>query len=182
MSSCDHGGMLEYSDPVRIPRLPTARLRLREYRMSDFEAFAAFWADAEAMRHLAPFSRRDAWRVFGCNTGGWQLQGVGWWAVELRASGALVGNVGAFFREGWPELELGWNTLREHWGQGYATEAARAVMDYAFDVRREPRLTVLVDPANTPSLRVAANLGFVREASAELFGRQIDRFGLTRKA
>lgn len=173
--------MLECSDPVGIPRLQTARLRLREYRMADFDAFAAFWADAEAMKHLTPFSRRDSWRVFGCNTGGWLLQGVGWWAAELRASGALVGNVGAFFREGWPELELGWNTLREHWGQGYAREAARAVVDYAFEVRREPKLTVLVAPSNAPSLRVAAHLGFVREGDAELFGVKVERHGRVRE-
>jgi len=66
--------------------------------------------------------------MFGSNMGEWLLQGAGWWAVELRASGTLVGNIGAFFRESWPEVEIGWNTFPAYRGQGIATEAAAEVV------------------------------------------------------
>jgi len=108
--------------------------------------------------------------------GSWILQGVGWWAVELRETGAMVGNVGAFFRETWPEIEIGWNTFHDHWGKGIASEAAAAVMRYAFDVRREKRVTALIDPRNEASLGVARHIGLAYEADTELFGKPIGRY------
>lgn len=105
--------MLKKRSPaVSVPHLETARLTLREYRMTDFDTFAAHLADEKSMAFLGVNDRRTAWRIFGSNAGGWLLQGTGWWAIEQRGSGVLVGNVGAFFREGWPEIELGWNTFR----------------------------------------------------------------------
>jgi RimJ/RimL family protein N-acetyltransferase len=168
--------MHEPSPPVSIPRLVTPRLLLREYRMADFDGFAANLADADAMTFLGVHDRRNAWRIFGCNTGGWLLQGAGWWSVEARESGALVGNVGAFFREGWPEIEIGWNTFRAHWGKGFATEAGAEVVRYAFEVRAERRVTALIDPQNAASLRVAANLRLAHEADTELFGKTVGRY------
>jgi len=168
--------MQDHSPPVSVPRLHTTRLTLREYRMSDFDAFAANLADEDAMTLFGVHDRRTAWRIFGCNTGGWLLQGVGWWAVELRDVGTLVGNVGAFFRETWPEIEIGWNTFRAHWGQGFATEAATEVVRYAFEERRDPRVTALIDARNKASLRVAAGLGMTYEADTEVLGRALGRY------
>src|SRR5580693_7766213 len=100
--------MLEHSTPVSVPHLQTRRLTLREYRMGDFEAYVAHLADHYVFGVL---DRRQAWQHFSSNMGGWLLQGAGWWAIELRESGKLVGNVGAFFRETRPEIEIGWNTF-----------------------------------------------------------------------
>jgi RimJ/RimL family protein N-acetyltransferase len=169
--------MQDCSPPVCVPRLHTRRLTLREYRMADFDAFAANLADEEAMKFLGAVpDRRTAWRIFGCNAGGWLLQGAGRWSVELRDSGALVGNVGAFFRESGPDIEVGWNIWREHWGQGIATEAATEVVRYAFEVRRERRVTALIDAGNTASLRIAARLGMTHEGDADLFGETVGRY------
>jgi RimJ/RimL family protein N-acetyltransferase len=148
---------------------------LREYRKADFDAFAGLLADPVAMAFLGTHDRRTAWRIFGCNAGGWMLEGAGWWSVELRETGEYVGFVGAFFREGWPEIELGWNTLRAHQGRGFASEAAAEVVRYAFEVRGERRVTALVDPGNAPSLRVAARLGMTYESDTELFGVTVQR-------
>jgi RimJ/RimL family protein N-acetyltransferase len=167
---------MDASPPVSIPRLETKRLLLREYRMADFEAFAAFVSDEEASRFTVLCDRRNAWRVFGCQTGTWLLQGAGWWAVELRETGEVAGLVGAFFREGWPEIELGWNTYRAHWRKGIASEAAAAVVRYAFEVRREKRVTALIDAQNAASLGVAASLDLRHESDAELFGKVVGRY------
>jgi RimJ/RimL family protein N-acetyltransferase len=166
----------DHSPAVSIPRLQTARLTLREYRMADFDAFAAHLRDEESMVFIGPHDRRTAWRIFGANTAGWLLQGAGWWAIERRDSGALVGNVGAFFREGWPEIELGWNTFRAFWGQGIASEAATEVLRHVFEEREERRATALVDPGNARSLRVAARLGLTYEAQVDLFGTLVGRY------
>jgi RimJ/RimL family protein N-acetyltransferase len=173
--------MQDCSPPFSVPRLHTPRLTLREYRMADFDAFAANLADEEAMTFLgAVHDRRTAWRIFGCNAGGWLLQGVGRWSVELRADGTLVGNVGAFFRETWPEIEIGWNIWRAHWGQGIATEAATEVVRYAFEVRGERRVTALIDAGNTASLRIAARLGMTYEGDTDLFGETVGRYARAR--
>jgi RimJ/RimL family protein N-acetyltransferase len=166
----------DHAPAVSIPRLETARLMLREYRMTDFDAFAAHLADERSMALLGILDRWTAWRIFGLNTGGWVLQGAGWWAIEERASGALVGNVGAFFREGWPEIELGWNTFRAHWGRGIAREAAGEVLRHAFEDRGEMRATALVSANNAPSLRVAAHLGMTYESEVALFGKPMGRY------
>jgi len=172
--------MSDLSPPVSIPRLRTKRLLLREYRMEDFDAFAANLADPLAAGFTGVHDRRTAWRIFGCNTGSWLLRGAGWWALEEHASGALVGQVGAFFRETSPEIEIGWMLIRAHWGRGLATEAVLAVVGHAFDVREEPRVTALIDPANAASLRVAGRVGFAFEEEAELFDKPMGRYAMAR--
>jgi RimJ/RimL family protein N-acetyltransferase len=144
--------------------------------MADFNAFAAHLADEESMAILGVSDRRTAWRIFAANTGGWLLQGAGWWAIERRDSGALVGTVGAFFREGWPEIELGWNTFRSFWGQGIAREAATEVLRHVFEERGERRVTALIASGNARSLRVGAHLGMTYESQVDLFGTPVGRY------
>jgi RimJ/RimL family protein N-acetyltransferase len=174
--------MPDRSPPTSIPRLQTSRLVLREYRMSDFDAFAAHLADPIATTFISANDRRTAWRIFGCNMGEWVLKGAGWWAVELKETGAMVGNIGAFFREGWPEIEMGWNVFRANWSKGIATEAATGVMRYAFEVRGEARVTALIDPKNAASLRVAAHLGLDYESEADFYGKPVGRYAKARPA
>lgn len=159
-----------------IPRLQTERLILRQYRTEDFDAFAAQLENPEATRFIDSADRKTAWRVFAAQMGLWVLQGAGWWALELRETGEVVGNVGAFFREGWPEIEIGWNTYHAHWGKGYATEGAGEAVRYALEDRKERRVTALIDEKNAPSLRVAERLGMKLEANVELFGKPIGRW------
>ncbi len=168
--------MLDQSPAVSVPRMQTSRLLLREYRVSDFPAFAEHLADPVATSYIGGHDRRSAWRIFGCNMGEWLLKGAGWWGLELRETGTFVGNVGAFFREGWPEIEMGWNVFREHWGKGLATEAASCVMKYAFEVRGEKRVTALVDAKNTASLKVTARLGMTYVGEADFFGKPVGRY------
>jgi RimJ/RimL family protein N-acetyltransferase len=168
--------MQDHSPPVSVPRLHTPRLILREYRMSDFEPFAANLTDPRVTAFITGHDRRSAWWVFSSGMGQWLLQGAGWWAIELRESGIFVGNVGAFFRETSPEIEIGWNTLQAHWGKGIATEAATEVVRYLFEVRKERRVTALIDAENKASLRVAAHLGMAYETQAELFGKELGRY------
>jgi RimJ/RimL family protein N-acetyltransferase len=164
------------SPPVSVPRLRTQRLLLREYRMADFDAFATNLADPMATEFIGTHDRRTAWRIFGCNIGGWLLQDTGWWAVEPLEGGGMVGYVGAFFRETWPEIEIGWGVFRAHWGRGMATEAVGEVLRWVFDVRKEKRAIALIDAKNARSLRVAEKLGMTYEAETELFGTPVGRY------
>ena len=104
------------------------------------------------MRYLGegrPLSRSDAWRQMAMILGHWRLRGYGLWAVEERATGTLVGRIGFFEPEGWPDFELGWMLGRHAWGKGYATEGARRALAYAFTELGRDHLISLIRPATT---------------------------------
>jgi RimJ/RimL family protein N-acetyltransferase len=161
-----------------VPRLRTARLLLREVRRGDFDAFAAFLADPVAMEFSEVQERRTAWRIFAAHAGAWMIDGTGWWAIELRDRDAatFVGTVGAFVREGRPELEIGWNVLRPYWGRGIASEAAAEAVRYAFEVRREPCVTAIIRPKNAASVRVAERIGMTHDGDMEHVGAPARRY------
>jgi RimJ/RimL family protein N-acetyltransferase len=147
-----------------IPELRTERLLLRGLKQDDFEAYARFHADSEVMRYISghPVSRADAWRSLAVMIGHWALRGYGMWGVERVSDGAFVGRVGLWNPEGWPGLEVGWTLAKEFWGQGYATEAARAAMKFAFLTQDIIQLLSVIDVDNRASQRVAERLGETR--------------------
>jgi RimJ/RimL family protein N-acetyltransferase len=157
-------------DPRDTPRLETARLILRGWREGDLDAFAAMMADADVARFLSsdqrPRARSEAWRDLALFVGHWALRGYGLFAVEEKASGAFVGRVGAWQPECWVGFELGWGLAREHWGKGYALEAARAAGDWAFANFPLELLVSLIHADNTRSQALAQRLGMrVRETT-----------------
>jgi RimJ/RimL family protein N-acetyltransferase len=156
-----------------VPTRHTERLLLREYRREDFDAFAAHLADPVSTAHLGPADRGAAWRIFCSQAGLWLIHGAGWWSVEEKETGRLVGNVGAFFREDATVMELGWNTYRAFAGQGFANEAAAAALHHAFEVRREPKVRALIAASNASSLSVAKRLGLTHEADTEIHGKAV---------
>jgi RimJ/RimL family protein N-acetyltransferase len=152
-----------------IPRLATARLVLRAPHPADFERFAANAADPLAREHIGGvLSRRDAWRHFNSMAGQWVVQRIGWWMVEEPAVGVL-GTVGVFRRETGPELEIGWSIDRPHWGKGYASEAAKAALDYGAAQPGGERIIAYVAPVNAASCAVAEKIGMKREAEVEFY-------------
>jgi RimJ/RimL family protein N-acetyltransferase len=155
--------------------IETERLVLRMFRESDTDAYAEMLADPEVMRFLGgkPLPRAEAWRNMAMVLGHWHLRGYGFWAVEEKASGELVGRVGCWRPEGWPGLEVGWTLRRRFWGRGYATEAARASMDYAFTRLNQTRVISLIAPENFNSIRVALRLGEKPEGEWEVFGTKV---------
>jgi len=91
-----------------------------------------------------------------------QQWGFGPYAVMEQSSRAVIGYCGLFFFadvNGQPEVEVGYRLARAKWGHGYATEAAQAVRDYAFQTLGIKRLIAIIDPANHASIRVAHKLG-----------------------
>ena len=121
--------------------LQTDRLTLRMLCETDLDAYAEMCADAEVMRHIGdgqPLARPMAWRNLAMMVGHWSMRGYGLWAAEDRASGVLVGRIGFWNPEGWPGFELGWMLRRSFWGQGYATEGARAALEFAFTRLGQP--------------------------------------------
>jgi RimJ/RimL family protein N-acetyltransferase len=168
---------------VPVPTLDTARLRLRPWHDDDLEPYAAMCADPEVMRYLGdgvPLSRANAWRSMAMFVGHWQLRGYGTWAVEERDSRVFVGRVGLHRPEGWPGLEVGWMLDRSTWGRGYATEAGRVSLDYAWRALEADHVISLIAPENQASIRVAERLGQTREGTFDLDGLEVLVFGIDR--
>jgi RimJ/RimL family protein N-acetyltransferase len=157
-----------------IQELLTPRVRLRAFRASDADAYADWWRDPSTRFIGGPCDRNEAWRKMAMYAGHWVLRGYGIWALERLADGALLGQAGLWFPEGWPEPEVHWALAPGFTGQGFATEAARRVRDHARDDLGWTRLVSCIAPDNTASLAVAARLGAVREGRVELPPRVFD--------
>lgn len=173
-------------ETIEIPTLLTERLRLRPFRRTDVDDYAALNADPEVVRHLAggtagPWDRGRSWRHMAFIVGHWQLKGCGPWAVELKEAGTFVGAVGFYEPDGWPGFELAGILARRWWGNGYATEAARAALDHAFTVWKRDRVISLVNPENRRSIRVVERLGERLEGRTDLLGREMLLYGIDRE-
>jgi RimJ/RimL family protein N-acetyltransferase len=146
------------------PTIQTERLVLRPFTEADLDAFTAVMSAPEVRRALAmpdDFGREHAWREMALWRGQWELRGTGNWLLEERATGAVVGRAGLHRpeRHDWPGVEVGWTLHPEHWGKGYATEAGRASIDYAFTKLDVDELWSVILPTNTASQAVARRLG-----------------------
>lgn len=141
-------------------QLDTPRLRLRVPRADDLDAWAAMMADAEAARFIGGVASRSVtWRAMMSMIGAWHAQGFAMFSVYEIATARWVGRVGPWMPDGWPGTEVGWGIARECWGRGYATEAAAAAIDWAFDHLDWTEVIHCIDPANLASQGVARKLG-----------------------
>jgi RimJ/RimL family protein N-acetyltransferase len=158
---------------IEIPEIATQRLRLRAFRQTDFEAYAALLADPEVTRFLGPgrpLSRVDAWRQMAMFAGEWIVHGYGLWAVEERASGRFIGRIGCTYPEGFPAFEIGYTLARPAWGKGYAREGAAASLRFAREALGREDITSIIRPDNAASIRVAHSLGAVAAETVDFFG------------
>ena len=164
-----------------VPTLTTDRLTLRGWRDEDTQPYAEITADPEVMRFMGgTLDLADTWRQIAFIVGHWELRGYGLWVVERE--GELIGRIGLLNPEGWPGLEVGWLLGRRAWGHGYATEAARAAVDYAWRELGAEELISLIAPDNTASAAVAARLGMRPTDDYDLRGQAVIIHRLSRAA
>ena len=147
-------------------RIECERLTLRVVALSDYEYFSGLLTDPVVMRYIGV----EAGRIPSANevkahvqraVGVWRTRGYGRWSVFDRETGDFVGFSGFRCEDGMPELV---SIVHErYWGNGYALEATRLVVEHAFGVMALRRLEADVDPRNLASLRLLDRLGFARE-------------------
>jgi RimJ/RimL family protein N-acetyltransferase len=176
--------------------IDTDRLRLRKPTLDDAEALHEAYGDPEAMRYIGLGETRDlaatrAWLERSLER--WEADGFGQFVAERKMDDRVVGRVGflVWDADDWQPgtlaafgdraaIELGWILAREHWGQGYATEAALACRDYAFDTMGLSHLSALIQPQNTASRRVAEKIGMALLRQIQHRGRTICLYGMGR--
>jgi RimJ/RimL family protein N-acetyltransferase len=153
-------------------RLETKRLILREWREEDRAAYARLHGDRDVRHFYFPqvWTEVEASAEIDKMIAELSLLGFSFLAVERKSDGGFVGEVGLCPIE--PEkqavmhrpasVEVGWVLAKEHWGQGYAREAAQAVIDWTWHAHRFPELVSLIAAGNAQSVRVAEKLGMTR--------------------
>jgi RimJ/RimL family protein N-acetyltransferase len=151
-----------------MTELSTPRLRLRHWLPTDLAPFAELNADPRAMQFMPrPLTAQQS-RAFATGAeSALAARGFGLWAVELSASQEFVGCVGlnepSFEAHFMPCTEVLWRLLPRHWGCGYATEAARACVAFAFEKLRRHEVVSFTVPANVRSRAVMERLGMTHE-------------------
>lgn len=163
------------------PRLETSRLLLRDWEQRDLEPHAEMSADPEVMRYIGEgrtFDRVESWRDIAMHIGHWALRGYGQWALERKEDGESIGSAGLWNPPGWPGLEVGWKLRRDAWGNGYATEAGRAAIEWAWEEVGATELISVIRPANAASIRVAEHLGMRRLRESVVKGQNALIYGI----
>jgi ribosomal-protein-alanine N-acetyltransferase len=142
--------------------LETSRLVLRRLRPNDLDALYAYLGDSRTMVHYpAPFSRDFVKAGIARNIERYAKYGYGLFGVVLKETGEFIGDCGLVWQEleGSRELEVGYHFRRDHWGHGYAPEAAKACIEFAFNRAGVDHVISLIRPGNLASRRVAEKNG-----------------------
>lgn len=172
------------SDPEGRPILSTERLTLREMVPADLDFVAAMLADPEVMRfYPKTYTRAEAQEWLDRQRARYAREGHALWLASLR-SGGPVGQIGLVRQtvRGAHETEVGYLLAREFWGQGLATEAARACRNHAFQALGRPRVISLIRPENAPSRRVAERAGMTVVDRTLHWGQDHLVYAIDRKA
>ncbi|PTX54423.1 RimJ/RimL family protein N-acetyltransferase [Litoreibacter ponti] len=139
------------------PTLHTERLTLRAPTMDDWPAYKAFYASDATRFTGGPYDAKQSWTLFAGDLGHWGLMGFGWFILD-DGTGA-VGACGLHHPPHQADPEIGWNTFPTAQGKGYATEAARTVLDWGWTTLKPARIVSYIDRGNMASKAVAAKLG-----------------------
>ena len=150
----------------------TPRLLLRPWRDTDLAPFAALNADPEVRRWFAgTLTREESDAQAARIQDDIATHGFGFWAAEAPGTAPFIGFVGlkhvTFAAPFAPAVEIGWRLARAHWGQGYATEAARAALAHAFGPLNLPEVVSFAVPGNLPSRRVMERIGMKRDPEGD---------------
>ena len=155
-----------------MTELRTDRLLMRRWREADREAMAAITADPEVQRYYpAPLTRAETDEFIDRIEAEFDERGWALWALEVAGTGEMIGYTGleipGFEAHFTPAVEVGWRLARGAWGHGYATEAARAAVDYGFRELGLDEIVSFTVPANARSRAVMERLGMTHDPAED---------------
>jgi RimJ/RimL family protein N-acetyltransferase len=167
-----HNNNSDKSHSSIIPTIETERLRLRDWRISDFNGFLALKTDAKLQKYYlgGAKSREQAWDDFCVISGQWVLRGVGIFLIADRDTDEAIGFTGLWFPLDQKLPELCWSLFPGNMGRGYATEAALSARQWVYENRTYRQLVSYIHPDNKASCAVAERLGAKLENRTKLYG------------
>jgi RimJ/RimL family protein N-acetyltransferase len=161
---------------MNTPIITTGRTWLTEVEHTDVEAFLPLFSDPAAMKYFPEvMDKKKVAEWIDMVRGFYAEQGYCFYKMVRKSDDAVLGYCGPILQkdvDGVDEIEIGYALIPAYWKQGYAAEAARASINYAFDALKAPRIISLIRPENAPSVRVAENCGL-------RFEKDVDRWGHT---
>jgi RimJ/RimL family protein N-acetyltransferase len=164
---------------IDIPTLETERLLLRPWRECDLDRYFLLRGDQVAAEFIGgAMSRDDTWRGIAMLLGHQVLRGYTIFALEEKATGTFIGYCGPWFPLGFPEPEIGWGLVPSNSGKGYATEAAKCALAFAFGPLGWTTAISLIAPENLPSIKVAKRLGARIDGTTKFRGRTCDIYAI----
>lgn len=167
--------------------LETERLELRRLTMDDLDALDALYHGEDVRKYYSEgiptydeTRQQLEWMIDEC----YPRYGFGYWAALDRATGVFIGRCGLFpwTIDGREEVEVVYMFYKPYWGQGLGTEAARAIVRYAFETLGLSRLIAVINPGNRASARVAEKAGMTLELDGDLNGEPTLVYAISRGA
>jgi ribosomal-protein-alanine N-acetyltransferase len=166
-----------------MPLIETERLRLRIISRDDLDDLAALFADPDVVKYVGdgkPASREEAEKTVDSIIAHWQKHGFGRWIATDKSSGRFLGFGGLRSLSGTPEVV--YHLTKQSWGQGFATELARAALRFGFDERGFDRIVAIAKPPNIASIHVMEKLGMQFEKHAQYYGIDVLQYSIDRDA
>ena len=159
--------------------LETDRLILRELKLNDKDELAQILSDKESMKYYThPFSDEEVVNWINRNINNYKTYSHGLWAVLLKGKNTFIGDCGITIQqvEGENIHEIGYHIKKEYWNKGYATEAARACKDYAFNILNIDKIYSYTKVDNCPSRKVAEKVGmkFIKNFTKNISGEEVE--------
>ena len=164
---------------MKIPTLTTSRLVLRPFTSEDVEPLHTILAQKDVLRYFPnpkPPSREKVGKVIAGQLRHWAEHAFGWWAVELKGQKGLIGWNGLQYLPETDEIEVAYLLGRRYWGQGLATEGARASLRYGFEQLKLESIVAIVHREHIASQRVVEKLGIHSVNEAHYFGMDVYRY------
>lgn len=161
--------------------LETERLDLRTWEADDAEPALRIYGDADVMRFIpvGVLAVEQISRLLERFNDEFERESFGLWAAVERATEAIVGECGLHRIPETGEVEIGWLFERASWGKGFATEAARAILEHGFVTANLDRIICLIDRENGRSVAVANRLGFRYDRIGRYYHRDLLKYSLS---
>ena len=170
---------------MKIPAIKTTRLVLRPFTKKDVDPLYQILQEKDILRYFPnpnPPSRERVEQLISNQLKHWEEHKLGWWAVEPRLRKHLIGWCGLQFLPETQETEVGFLISKAFWGQGLATEAAKASLLYGFDRLGLKSIVGITHPENVASQRVIEKLGMSLTAKTRYFGMECYRYSLDQES
>ncbi len=168
---------------VIVPEIETERLMLRQATKDRLNEWAErIFSDPEVLRYMpkrdmTPYERAE--RAFNIYNELWKHHNVGGWVIINKVDGQLIGSCEIEYLDETDEYELGYALGKAYWGNGFATEAARALTRFGFESAQLERIIAVVIPENIASWRVLEHIGYVYEKKARYYDLDVVYHGCT---
>jgi ribosomal-protein-alanine N-acetyltransferase len=167
-----------------MPEIETGRLRLRPFAPDDADVYyQRIFGDPDVTKYLRgrrSITRADMPALLTRLIDQWTQQGFGFWAVTDKSDGQLIGHCGLKYLDATTEIEIAYALAKSHWGRGFATEAARAVLRFGFEELKLDRIVAVAVPENAASRRVLEKIGLAFEKIDRYYDADLAYYTISR--